>query len=74
MMSVVEQVVLFTRQGRDANKRLQRAIRATKLRERLPAMLSELRGRLLEWRECEDKPFLYDGKDYQVGSTACLAD
>eukprot|EP00775_Hariotina_reticulata_P001328 gene1328-1672_t len=51
--------------GRDANKRLQRAIRATKLRERLPAMLSELRGRLLEWRECEDKPFLYDGKDYQ---------
>lgn len=29
----------FLRQGRDANKKLQRAIRAAKLRDRLPAML-----------------------------------
>jgi hypothetical protein len=61
-----------TWQGRDANKRLQRAIRATKLRERLPVLLSDLRSRLLEWRECEDQPFMYDGKDYQVGNAACL--
>lgn len=52
-------------QGRDANKKLQRAIRAGKLRERLPTMLSEVRARLAEWRDCEGSAFLFDGKDYE---------
>jgi hypothetical protein len=40
-------------QGRDANKRLQRAIRAGKLRERLPSLIEELRVLLAEWKEGE---------------------
>eukprot|EP00879_Flechtneria_rotunda_P029028 GHRR01031283.1.p1 GENE.GHRR01031283.1~~GHRR01031283.1.p1 ORF type:complete len:125 (-),score=39.44 GHRR01031283.1:335-709(-) len=57
-------------QGRDANRKLQRAIRAGKLRERLPAMLAELRQLLVEWRDTEGEPFLYDGADYEV---SCLS-
>lgn len=51
--------------GRDANKRLQRAIRASKLRERLPAMLDEVRTALGAWRCTEGVPFLYDGVEYE---------
>lgn len=40
-------------QGRDANKKLQRAIKAGKLRDKLPAMVQELRGLLAEWKDCE---------------------
>lgn len=40
-------------QGRDANKKLQRAIKAGKLRDKLPAMVQELRGLLAEWNDCE---------------------
>jgi hypothetical protein len=31
----------------------QRAIRAGKLREKLPVMIEELRGLLAEWKDCE---------------------
>ncbi|KAF6264709.1 microtubule associated protein-domain-containing protein [Scenedesmus sp. NREL 46B-D3] len=51
--------------GRDANRKLQRAIRAKKLREHLPGMLSEVRERLAEWRGSEGAPFTYDGRDYE---------
>jgi hypothetical protein len=40
-------------QGRDANKKLQRAIKAGKLRDKLPAMVQELRALLAEWKDCE---------------------
>jgi hypothetical protein len=60
--------VMSPGQGRDANRKLQRAIKAKKLRERLPGMLGEVRARLAEWRESEDAPFTYDGKDYEVRS------
>ncbi|WIA37030.1 hypothetical protein OEZ86_014014 [Tetradesmus obliquus] len=51
--------------GRDANRKLQRAIKAKKLRERLPGLLGEVRARLAEWRESEGAPFTYDGRDYE---------
>jgi hypothetical protein len=57
-------------QGRDANKKLQRAIKAKKLRERLPGMLAEVRSRLAEWRDSEGAPFTYDGRDYEVRARA----
>jgi hypothetical protein len=57
-------------QGRDANKKLQRAIKAKKLRERLPGMLVEVRSRLAEWRDSEGAPFTYDGRDYEVRGAA----
>jgi hypothetical protein len=40
-------------QGRDANKKLQRAIRAAKLRDRLPQAISDLHRLLDEWKESE---------------------
>ncbi|KIZ07743.1 hypothetical protein MNEG_0212 [Monoraphidium neglectum] len=52
--------------GRDANKKLQRAIKAQKMRERLPAMSGAVRRGLAEWRETEGAPFLYDGRDYDA--------
>lgn len=51
--------------GRDANKKLQRAIKAGKLRDKLPAMVQELRDLLAEWKDCEGEPFLFDGRDYE---------
>lgn len=61
-------------QGRDANRKLQRAIKAKKLRERLPGLLGEVRARLAEWRESEGAPFTYDGRDYEVRAerTCCV--
>lgn len=55
-------------QGRDANKKLQRAIRAGRLRERLPSMIEAARAALTEWQDGEGQAFLYDGRNYQVGS------
>ncbi|KAI8473021.1 MAG: hypothetical protein J3K34DRAFT_457577 [Monoraphidium minutum] len=52
--------------GRDANKKLQRAIKAQKCRERLPAMAAAVRGALAAWREAEGAAFLYDGRDYDA--------
>eukprot|EP00878_Enallax_costatus_P027660 GHUV01029802.1.p1 GENE.GHUV01029802.1~~GHUV01029802.1.p1 ORF type:complete len:632 (+),score=237.56 GHUV01029802.1:325-2220(+) len=59
--------------GRDANKKLQRAIKAAKVRDRLPAMLADVRVMLDEWRESEGEPFMYDGKDYQFEVLDVLA-
>jgi len=53
-------------QGRDANKKLQRALRAQKLRERLPALTAAVRASLEEWQEAEGAAFLYDGRNYEV--------
>jgi hypothetical protein len=59
-------------QGRDANRKLQRAIKAKKLRERLPGLLVEVRSRLAEWRDSEGAPFTYDGRDYEVRRAAAV--
>lgn len=63
-------------QGRDANKKLQRALRAQKMRDKLPAMVAAVRRGLGEWKEAEGVPFLYDGRDYDVRGgvqrTGCL--
>lgn len=40
-------------QGRDANKKLQRAIKAGKMREKMPGLIGELRGLLAEWKDSE---------------------
>jgi hypothetical protein len=55
-----------TPQGRDANQKLQRALKAQKLRERLPALAAAVRAGLQEWAESEGAPFLYDGADFNV--------
>ena len=58
-------------QGRDANRKLQRAIRAGKARERLPALLAALGARAAAWAEAEGRPFLWDGQDFEV--RACFS-
>ncbi|KAF8065709.1 MAP65-4 [Scenedesmus sp. PABB004] len=59
--------------GRNANKKLQRAIRAKKLRETLPATLDTLRGLLAEWRDTEGGRFEFDGRDYEAEVLDALA-
>ena len=53
-------------QGRDANRKLQRAIKAGKARERMPLLVQHLRGLLDSWMEEHSCPFLYDGRDYKA--------
>lgn len=53
-------------QGRDANRKLQRAIKAGKARERLPALVAGLGARAAAWAEAEGRPFLWDGEDFQA--------
>ena len=54
------------RQGRDANRRLQRAIKAGKAREGMPLLVQGLRKQLEGWAEDRGCPFLLDGCDYRV--------
>ena len=53
-------------QGRDANRKLQRAIKAGKARERMPALVQSMHGLLDGWMEEHGCPFLYDGRDYKA--------
>lgn len=63
-------------QGRDANRKLQRAIRAAKLRDRMPVLMDAVADATHEWSVTEGEPFRYDGQDYagevleQVGALA----
>jgi hypothetical protein len=59
-------------QGRDANRKLQRAIKAGKIRDRLPSVIDQLAAALDEWLENEGCPFMYDGQDYRVGQKPLL--
>lgn len=59
-------------QGRDANAKLQRSIRAQKLRDALPTIVAGLAQRLEEWELAEGSPFMYDGKEYTVGCCRAL--
>jgi hypothetical protein len=55
---------LLLLQGRDANARLQRSLRAQRLREVLPGLLASLRHTLESWSLTEGAPFMYDGQDF----------
>ncbi len=66
VMHSSEQKVDSVRQGRDANRKLQRAIKAGKARDRMPAVIEQMQSMLEAWAESEDRPFLYDERDYQV--------
>ncbi|GLI66004.1 hypothetical protein VaNZ11_009615 [Volvox africanus] len=46
--------------GRDASRNMQRAIKASKLRERLGPMMESLLAALADWEIEEGGPFLYD--------------
>ena len=60
-------------QGRDANRKLQRSIKAGKQRERVPGLVEQLRQVLTHWQMEHRLPFTYDGFDYRVSSFACFA-
>ena len=51
--------------GRDSNRKLQRAIKAGKLRDRLPSMIEKLDSVIMEWERTEHQPFVFDGVDYR---------
>ena len=53
-------------QGRDANRKIKRAISAGKQREQLPGMVAQASLALQEFRDQEGRSFAYDGLDYQV--------
>jgi hypothetical protein len=62
------------KQGRDANKKLQRALRAQRLRDRLPALAAAARAALDGWREAEGAAFLYDGCEYEVRGAVAVVE
>ena len=47
-------------QGRDANRNLQRSLKAARLRERLPAAVQQLAGAATQWEDERGAPFTYD--------------
>lgn len=53
-------------QGRDANRKLQRSIKAGKHRERMPSLVEQLRQVVTHWQMEHRQPFTYDGWDYKV--------
>lgn len=57
-------------QGRDANRKLQRSIKAGKQRERMPSLVEQLRQVLTHWQMEHRQPFTYDGWDYKVSYPA----
>ena len=54
--------------GRDANRKLQRSIKAGKQRERVPGLVEQLRQVLTHWQMEHRQPFTYDGFDYRVST------
>ena len=53
-------------QGRDANRKLQRSIKAGKQRERLPSLVEQLRQVLTQWQMQHRIPFTYGSQDYKA--------
>lgn len=52
--------------GRDCNKKLRRAIKAGKLREKMPALVEKLHLAISDWERSEQRPFVFDGVDYRT--------
>ena len=52
--------------GRDCNRKLQRAIRAGRLREKLPEKVEDLRDAILCWEQEEGHPFVFDDVNYRI--------
>ena len=53
-------------QGRDANRNLQRSLKAGKVRERLPSTVQQLAGAVTQWQAEHGSAFMYDGGPLQV--------
>lgn len=56
-------------QGRDANRKLQRSIKAGKQRERLPSLVEQLRQVLTQWQMQHRIPFTYGSQDYKASTS-----
>ncbi|CAD7704639.1 unnamed protein product [Ostreobium quekettii] len=52
--------------GRDANQKLQRALRVGKIRDKLPEKVKRLQELILAWEQGEGQPFMFDSKNYRV--------
>lgn len=52
--------------GRDCNRKLKRAIKAGRFRDRFPAALQQLRSVIVDWERLEHKPFILDGVNYRL--------
>ena len=53
-------------QGRDANRNLQRSLKAGKVRERLPSAVQQLADAVAQWQDERGSAVLYDGQPLQV--------
>lgn len=70
--SSVKDILWSVLQGRDANRKLQRSIKAGKQRERMPSLVEQLRQVLTHWQMDHRQPFTYDGWDYKVSCPCAL--
>jgi len=52
--------------GRDSTKKLNRALRAGRMRDKLPDMIKILRKAIVQWEQEERCPFVYGNQDYNV--------
>ncbi|CAL8469353.1 g8894 [Coccomyxa elongata] len=50
--------------GRDANRKLQRAIKAGKARDSMSAVIEHMQGMMEAWIESEGRAFVYDGREF----------
>ncbi|CAL5229870.1 g13281 [Coccomyxa viridis] len=51
--------------GRDANRNLQRSLKAGKVRERLPSAVQQLAGAVEQWQDERGSAFMHDGQPLQ---------
>lgn len=56
----------YSARGREQNRKLQRALKAGKIRDKLPEKLKQLDEAIASWEYTEKQPFIYDGKNYRV--------
>lgn len=56
----------YSGRGREQNRKLQRALKAGKVREKLPEKLQQLEEAISTWEQAEGQPFIYDGKNYRL--------
>ncbi|GMH38817.1 hypothetical protein BSKO_06715 [Bryopsis sp. KO-2023] len=51
--------------GRDCNRNLQKALKVGKIRDKMPAMVENLREALMMWEQTQGCPFIFDGVNYK---------
>ncbi|GMH43304.1 hypothetical protein BSKO_11226 [Bryopsis sp. KO-2023] len=51
--------------GRDCNRKLQKALKVGRVRDKMPAMISRLQDAISSWEMSENVPFIFNDEDYR---------